>query len=40
MWVKSLVVKLKCDYYDAKHGTFGVSRIQKKTRMRKLAAQQ
>ena len=26
-------VKLKCDHYDDKHGTLGVSRVQKETRM-------
>ena len=32
------VVKLKCDHYDDKHGTLGVSRVQKETRMRKPTA--
>ena len=36
--VESPVVKLKCDHYDDKHGTLGVSRVQKETRMRKPTA--
>ena len=32
------VVKLKCDHYDDKHGTLGVSRVQKETRMKKPTA--
>jgi hypothetical protein len=31
-------VKLKCDHYDDKHGTLGVSRVQKETRMKKPTA--